>query len=111
MSTRTAPPPIGVTDKERDIKALAWDLTVHQLHKAFARCALPTPDQADETGLSEELARVRLAAARHAVDDVRAALRCIESGSYGMCQQCGYMIATDRMRDRPTTRWCAVCQV
>jgi hypothetical protein len=25
--------------------------------------------------------------------------------------QCGHKIETDRMRDRPTTRWCTVCQI
>jgi RNA polymerase-binding transcription factor DksA len=111
MPTRTAAPPIGVRDEKRDINSLVWDLTVHELHQAFARCAFPTLAQAGGTGRSEDLTQVRMAAARHAVEDIRAALRRIESGTYGMCQQCGRIIAANRMRARPTTRWCAVCQV
>jgi DnaK suppressor protein len=110
MSTCTAPPPVGVRDEQRDVIALTWDLTVHQLNQAFAH-AFPLPDQAGEKRRSDQLARVRVAAAQHAVEEIRAALERIESGTYGMCQQCGCMIATGRMRDLPTTRWCTVCQV
>jgi DnaK suppressor protein len=72
---------------------------------------VPNVDHAGDTGRSEELAEVRMAAAWHAVEDIRAALRRIESGTYGMCQQCGCVIAADRMRAHPTTRWCALCQI
>jgi hypothetical protein len=57
---------------QRDAVALTWDLTVHQLHQAFSRCmAAPSTDLLD-AGVSQELARTRLAAARHAVDDIQA---------------------------------------
>ncbi|GIF01163.1 TraR/DksA family transcriptional regulator [Paractinoplanes rishiriensis] len=111
MPTRTAPPPVDLRDEQRDLHTLAWDLTVQQMHLAFAECVLPTPDQADEAGRSAKLARVRLAAARYAVEDIRAALQRIDAGTYGMCLQCGCIIAADRLRARPTARWCAVCQV
>ncbi|WP_229070910.1 TraR/DksA C4-type zinc finger protein [Actinoplanes sp. DH11] len=110
MPTRTAPP-LAIRDEQRDVNTLAWDLTVHQLHQAFARCAFPNPDRAGESERDEDLVRVRMAAVRHAVEDIQAALRRIESGTYGMCQQCGCIIAADRIRARPTTRWCTVCQV
>lgn len=110
MPTRRAPAAVGTPDEQRDVTALAWDLTVHHLHQAFARCAFPALNQADEAGRADELARVRVAAARHAVEDIRAALRRLDAGTYGMCQQCGCMIAADRLRERPTTRWCTVCQ-
>jgi RNA polymerase-binding transcription factor DksA len=110
MSTDTALPPVGMRDKQRDLNALTWDLTVHQLHQAFARWAFPEPAAAGGDERAAELARVRVAAARHAVENMRAALRRIEAGTYGICQQCGGTIATDRMQDRPTTRWCTACQ-
>ncbi|MGX6607721.1 TraR/DksA family transcriptional regulator [Micromonosporaceae bacterium Da 78-11] len=101
----------GVRDENRDLDALVWDLTVHQMYRAFAQCVFPIPAQDGESGGSEALARVRVSAARHAAEDIRAALRRIESGTYGTCQQCGCIIAADRMRSRPTSRWCAGCQV
>ncbi|GLZ02032.1 TraR/DksA C4-type zinc finger protein [Actinoplanes sp. NBRC 103695] len=106
-----AVPLLDLPDEQRDLHTLAWDLTVWQLHQAFVQCAFPNPEQDAATGRCEQLARVRMAAARHAVEDIRAALRRVESGTYGMCQQCGCIIAADRMRARPTTRWCAVCQI
>jgi RNA polymerase-binding transcription factor DksA len=102
-------PSFGLRDHTRDLHALAWDLTLHHMYQAFAQCAL-TPAHAVNSGRSDALARVRTSAARHAVDDIRAALQRIESGTYGMCQQCGCAITADRMRACPTTRWCAACQ-
>jgi hypothetical protein len=94
-----------------DAVALTWDLTVHELHQAFARCIAPALTGVLDAGASQELARTRLAAARHAVDDIRAALRRMASGTYGVCERCGCMIAAERMQAAPTARWCAGCQV
>lgn len=111
MPARTAPPPLDLPDEQRDLHTLAWDLTVQHLHQAFVDCAFPIPEQTRDAGRREQLAHIRIAAARHAVEDIRAALRRIESGTFGMCQQCGCVIAGDRLRARPTTRWCSVCQI
>ncbi len=56
-----------------DAVALTWDLTVHRLHHAFAQCIAPPATEVPDGGVSQELARIRLAAAGHAVDDIRAA--------------------------------------
>jgi hypothetical protein len=96
-------PPDGV--------ALTWDLTVHRLHQAFARCIAPPVTGVLDAGASQELARTRLAATRHAVDDIRAALRRMAAGTNGVCERCGCVIAADRMQAAPTARWCAACQV
>jgi hypothetical protein len=94
-----------------DAVALTWDLTVHRLHQAFARCIAPPVAGVLVAGVSQELARIRLAAARHAVDEIRAALHRMAAGTYGVCQRCDCMIAADRMQAAPTARWCAACQV
>jgi RNA polymerase-binding transcription factor DksA len=94
-----------------DAVALTWDLTVHRLHQAFARCIAPPVAGILVAGAAQELARIRLAAARHAVDEIRAALHRMAAGTYGVCQRCGCMIAADRMQAAPTARWCAACQV
>jgi RNA polymerase-binding transcription factor DksA len=103
--------PGGFAEMPPDAVALTWDLTVHQLHQAFARCIDPALTGVLDADASQELARTRLAAARHAVDDIRAALRRMASGTYGVCERCGCMIATERMQSSPTARWCAACQV
>ena len=94
-----------------DALALTWDLTVHQLHQAFARCIAPPLTGVLDGGASQEMARTRLAAARHAVDDIQAALSRMASGTYGVCERCGCMIAAERMQASPTARWCAACQL
>jgi RNA polymerase-binding transcription factor len=105
-----ASPRVGA-DMQRDAVALTWDLTVHQLHQAFSRCiAAPSSDLPD-VAASQELARIRLAATRHAVDDIQAALGRLAGGTYGRCQQCGRTITAERLRVSPTARWCATCQV
>jgi RNA polymerase-binding transcription factor DksA len=91
--------------------ALTWDLTVRQLHQAFSRCMAAPSTDLPYVGASQELARTRLAATRHAVDDIQAALSRMACGTYGSCQQCGRIIAADRLRASPTARWCATCQV
>jgi RNA polymerase-binding transcription factor DksA len=90
--------------------ALTWDLTVHQLHQAFSRCMTAPPTNLPEIGASQELARTRLAAAQHALNDIQAALTRMVCGTYGRCQQCGHMIAADRLQALPAANWCATCQ-
>jgi RNA polymerase-binding transcription factor DksA len=92
-----------------DAVALTRDLTVNRLHQAFARCIAPPVTEVLDAGASQELARIRLPATRHAVDDIRAALCRMAAGTYGVCQRCGCMIAADRMQAAPTARWCAAC--
>jgi len=52
---------------------LTWDLTVHQLHHAFSRCMAAQSTDLLDAGAAQESAQTRLAAARHAVDDIQAA--------------------------------------
>jgi RNA polymerase-binding transcription factor DksA len=108
---RSDTPPRDFDDMRRDAVALTWDLTVHQLLQAFSRCMAAPSTDLPNVGASQELARTRLAAARHAVDDIQAALNRMACGTYGRCQQCGRMIAADHLQASPTARWCATCQV
>ena len=50
-----------------------------------------------------------LTAARHRVTDVDDALRRIDEGTYGVCEQCGRPIAPDRLAVRPSARRCIAC--
>jgi len=107
---RSDPAPPVFSDIKRDAVALTWDLTIHQLHQAFAdSVATPSTELLDAAG-SQELARTRLAAARLAIDDIQAALTRMARGTYGRCQQCGQRITADRLQASPTARWCAACQ-
>jgi hypothetical protein len=100
-----------------DLATLVWDLTVYRLHQAFADglAAPPATIHAGHAGTATSddvagLADVRLAATRHAVDDIREALVRIAAGSYSTCEGCAQPIAAQRLLAAPTTRWCPDCQ-
>jgi hypothetical protein len=106
------------TGNSPDVVALVWDLTVHRLHRAFAECLATRPDPthgaqiptaASTSSAGTGLDGVRLAATRHAVDDIQDALRRMAAGSYGICQRCARPIGEQRLRATPTARWCPAC--
>jgi hypothetical protein len=116
--SRSVDPPESVRGAGRDADALVWDLTVHRLHRAFAECLAAVPEiaqcgQPQAALLSPAGGRsadVRLAATRHAVNEIQDALRRMAAGSYGVCQQCAQPITAERLRAAPITRWCLTCQ-
>jgi hypothetical protein len=107
------------TNGRQDAVALVWDLTVHRLYQAFAECLPgpvdgtnggPTPRPRAMSAAGAAMAGVRLAATRHAVNDIQEALDRMADGSYGVCQQCAQPINAERLHATPTTRWCPTCQ-
>jgi hypothetical protein len=113
-TVNTSPQSMTGAEHSPDVVALLWDLTVHRLHQAFAECLAtrpaaihggPTLPALAGTGLDG----VRLAATRHAVDDIQSALRRMAEGSYGTCLRCTQPIDPQRLRAAPTTRWCPTC--
>ena len=46
----------------------------------------------------------------NAVNDIDAALRAIEEGTFGVCQTCGKRIGKSRLRARPYAKNCVSCQ-
>ena len=106
-------------DASPDAVALVWDLTVHRLYRAFAEGLSgrldatdggPTPRSRSRSAAGAAMAGVRLAATRHAVNDIQDALRRMADRSYGVCEQCARPITSERLRAAPTTRWCPTCQ-
>lgn len=47
---------------------------------------------------------------RSILDQIEAALRRMEKGSYGVCERCHKPIARERMRALPFARYCIACQ-
>jgi hypothetical protein len=97
----------------RDLAALRWDLTVHELYRVFAAYlgALLDPPAGRSTpvGAESRSAGIRLAATRQALRDIEAALLRVEAGSYGICDSCNRTIARQRLRAAPTTVRCSAC--
>jgi hypothetical protein len=87
------------TANGRDLAALRWDLTIHELYRVFADYLEPLLDPvADGAPVRGEsrVTDVRLTATRHALRDIEDALRRVEAGTYGVCDSCGRPIARQR---------------
>jgi RNA polymerase-binding protein DksA len=70
-------------------------------------------DEHDPEGATIAFERQQVAAlleqARRRLADVEAAVRAVESGTYGRCEACGRPIAAERLAARPTARTCIDC--
>jgi RNA polymerase-binding transcription factor DksA len=59
---------------------------------------------------TDELMLALLSTTRRTVEEVDAALRRMDEGTYGLCQGCGATIPARRLGILPQTRFCAPCQ-
>jgi DnaK suppressor protein len=70
-------------------------------------------DEHDPEGATVGFERAQLTAllnaARHRIAEVDDALRRLDEGSYGVCEQCGAPIPADRLAVRPFARRCVPC--
>jgi len=69
---------------------------------AFADAGAVTAERTEVLGLVKTL--------KSRLDDIDAALRTIEEGTYGTCERCGASIGANRMAYRPTSRLCVRCK-
>lgn len=71
---------------------------------------LASPD----TSAAEQFGHARLEAIRKELDrkiiQIRKALARIKVGGYGICEECGQMIDTDRLMVYPETTFCIKCE-
>ena len=47
---------------------------------------------------------------RRLIDKIQAAIKRIESGTYGICEECGEEISIPRLKARPVTKLCINCK-
>lgn len=70
-------------------------------------------DAAVDTGAWRRFGQARMEAVTSEMDKmlirVRKALTKIKVGKYGLCEDCGKMIDTDRLAVDPTSPWCVSC--
>lgn len=69
---------------------------------AFADAGAATAERTETMGLIDNL--------KHQLDDVNAALRKIENGTYGQCDRCGDDIGDARLEFRPESILCVNCK-
>jgi len=69
---------------------------------------------ASDTDAAEQFGHARVSAMKEEIDktliNIRKALTRIKIGSYGLCEQCGKMIDTDRLAIKPTASYCVKCK-
>lgn len=70
--------------------------------EGFADAAAATAERSEVLGIVENLHDLLV--------DANAALDKIDSGSYGVCEDCGKDIGAARMDYRPTSRYCVDCK-
>jgi DnaK suppressor protein len=78
-----------------------------------ASTSVATDDEHDPEGATIAFERAQLetliAQARQQLLDLEDALGRLESGGYGVCEDCGQPIAPERLEVRPTARTCIGC--
>ncbi|MBI5032140.1 MAG: TraR/DksA family transcriptional regulator [Chloroflexi bacterium] len=72
----------------------------------------PSPDRLDltQSRISRERSAILLAESKQLLDQIEAALRRIDDGSYGTCAACGEEIMPTRLRAIPYASLCIRCQ-
>ncbi|HJQ77061.1 MAG TPA: TraR/DksA C4-type zinc finger protein [Acidimicrobiia bacterium] len=69
---------------------------------SFADAASVTAERTEVLGVVESL--------KSQLDEIDAALAHIEAGTYGICENCGQDIGTDRLEFRPASVLCFTCK-
>ncbi|WP_341715885.1 TraR/DksA family transcriptional regulator [Micromonospora sp. FIMYZ51] len=85
------------------------EATLTQEHETqTARLTQLTADTGDPAEAHTNAALI--AATRHSLEQISAALRRMAAGSYGSCERCGTAIARERLEILPHARFCVPCQ-
>jgi RNA polymerase-binding transcription factor DksA len=108
-TVRTAAPR-GITKHLPELRAALEQqrrFRVDQLDELAVEATNPT-SIADEPRI--QVAAALKMAATAALADIDAALRRLDRGSYGMCEQCRTAIPLERLEILPMSRYCMRCQ-
>jgi DnaK suppressor protein len=68
------------------------------------------PEEGDAEITEREKNAALLAVLENKLQDIQAALRSIEKGSYGICARCNNPIEPDRLEVKPDATLCITCQ-
>lgn len=80
----------------------------------FADVARLSDNAAPDADAAEQFGHARIEAMRREIDrkliDIRKALTRIRIGKYGICENCGRMIDTERLMVKPEATLCIECE-
>jgi RNA polymerase-binding transcription factor DksA len=118
MSTTTSalPEPVHLTRNLPAYRALLeeqWRIRVAEITRlSLDVLDQPAGDTDSDRPRAEELrvAAQLIAATRQQMQEAEAALRRIETGTYGWCEQCHRPIRAERLDALPAARYCLPCQ-
>ena len=68
------------------------------------------PDEGDSEVFEREKNSALIAVLEKKLNDVETALRSIDKGAYGICEDCGKQIETERLEVKPDATYCLTCQ-
>lgn len=98
----------------------AYRARIEQLEHTLAELAaepasMDSPDEedagdADGSNVERDRLVALLATARRRLDEVKAALACLDAGTYGVCQRCGERIPDARLEAVPEATHCVTCK-
>ncbi len=105
--------PIGVFLKENLQKLTLRKKTIEK-EDPFKNDLRVSDNAAPDTEADEQFGHARTAAIKKElnkkIDQTKKALKRLEKGKYGLCEDCGKMIDTDRLSIYPEATLCTSCQ-
>lgn len=105
--------PVGVFLKDQ-LKRLERRKKDIEEEDPFSNEARVTDNAAADTEAEEQFGHVRTSAIKEQIDrkiiQTRKALTRIKLGKYGICENCGNMIDTDRLMIYPEATYCVNCE-
>jgi DnaK suppressor protein len=118
MSRGSALPTHGnpLFDQFPDYRAVLeeqWRRQVATITELSYAALSPAPDEPDDDGSRMNRLQITarlLATARQQLQETEAALTRVDDGSYGLCGDCGGLIAPERLEIVPSARYCVACQ-
>ena len=106
MSTRLEATPVAAAHLSTEERARLHRLLLDE-HVAQQTRAVELQDPLD---LEPDLAEVLLVRCHEALEEIEAAFKLFDEGTYGLCGSCGAAIHYDRLEAVPAARHCLACQ-
>lgn len=111
--------PKEVSISPRDLEAIRKKLTLQRQDVVEAMKRNRAPEVTSETGDEADQAQAAMDrdlqfelsdTERNTLDQIEGAIRKIDKGTYGVCEQCRQPVETLRIRALPFARYCIRCQ-
>jgi RNA polymerase-binding transcription factor DksA len=96
--------------RRRDLRVALEEQRRFRLAQLDELAGEPSADASASSGASDDVAHALRRGARFALAEIEAALKRMDSGRYGICQECDSAIAIERLEILPMAALCLSCQ-